>query len=179
MCAHPHPHRLRPGPGVAGREVMGVFPSLILFFCLPPTCPLPPPSKRKKEKKTQIKCLSGTIPLAQAASVCFVLPPSLPGLPQVWTLGPQLHDLFTPSPLSSLLSHLILFAFIASLHHDHNRLWAVRPRRASTELPDLTAPRLWDPWYLGLKAFDLFAPSFTVNPSPVWFGAGSLTWVRH
>lgn len=90
----------------------------------------------------------------------------------------------SPSPLSSLLSHLslILFAFIDSLHHDHKQLWAVSPCGASTELPDLTVPPVCgnpSRKYLGLKAFGLFAPTFTVNLLLTEFGAASLTGVRH
>lgn len=134
VCAHPHPHRLRPGArGGNGWEesCFFFFFSLFDFVFLSPfqPVPFPPPKKKKRKRQTQIKYLSGTVPLAQAASVCFVLPPSLPGMPPVWTLGPQFHDLFTPSTLSqpvSLLS-LIFSTFIASLHHDHYQLGRAGP----------------------------------------------------
>lgn len=51
VCAHPHLIGSGLGPGVAGREVMGVFPSLILFFCLPSDLSPSPFTKKRKEKK--------------------------------------------------------------------------------------------------------------------------------
>lgn len=138
------------------------------FVFLSPFQPVPFPLHKKKEKKqkTQIKYLSGTIPLAQAASVCFVLPPSLPGLPRIRTLGPQLHD---SSPhlrcLHSSHSSASSSAFIASLHHDHKQLWAVSPCGASTDLPDLIVPAVGPLQRVPKvkKSFGHFAPSFTVN----------------
>lgn len=118
VCAHPHPHQLRPGArGGGGWEVMFFFLSLILFFCLPSNLS-PFPHQKKRKRQTQIKYLSGTVPLAQAASVCFVLPPSLPGMPPVWTLGPQFHDLFTPiyvilTPFTPQPHPLCLHSFVA------------------------------------------------------------------
>lgn len=116
---------LGPGVAVGGKShVCFFFFSLILFFCLPSNLSPYPHQKKKKKRQTQIKYLSGTVPLAQAASVCFVLPPSLPGMPPIWTLGPQFHDLFTPSVLSQHLSlfSLIFSTFIASFSHDHYQL---------------------------------------------------------
>lgn len=164
------------GPGVAmggtSHVFVFVFFSLFDFVFLSPfqPVPFPPPKKKKRKRQTQIKYLSGTVPLAQAASVCFVLPPSLPGMPPVWTLGPQFHDLFTPSALSqpvSLLS-LIFSTFIASLHHDHYHLG-----RAGSLLSCL-APRFPCMWIpprecSGPGSFSSSFTAFSPNPLPVWF----------
>ena len=128
-----------------GRVMFFFFFYLFDFVFLSPFQPVPfPPPKKKRKRQTQIKYLSGTVPLAQAASVCFVLPPSLPGMPPVWTLGPQFHDLFTPSTLSQPLSllSLIFSTFIASLHHGHYQLGRAGP------LLSCSAPRfpcMWIP----------------------------------
>ena len=56
VCAHPHPHRLRPGArgGNGWKESFFFFSlSLILFFCLPSNLS-PFPHKKKKKKTNKI-----------------------------------------------------------------------------------------------------------------------------
>lgn len=174
VCAHPHPHRLRPGArgGNGWEESCFFFFSLFDFVFLSPfqPVPFPPPKKKKRKRQTQIKYLSGTVLLAQAASVCFVLPPSLPGMPPVWTLGPQFHDLFTPSTLSQPLSllSLIFSTFIASLHHDHYQLGRAGPL-LSCLVPRF--PCMWIPprECSGPGSFSSSFTAFSPNPLPVWF----------
>lgn len=126
------------GPGMVVGGKSHFFFSLILFFCLPSNLS-PFPHQKKRKRQTQIKYLSGTVPLAQAASVCFVLPPSLSGLPPIWSLGPSSMTSSSPSTLSQPLSllSLILSSFIASLYHDHHQLKGLDP----AELPqNILAP---------------------------------------
>lgn len=52
VCAHPHPHRLRPGARGGREGSHGGFPSLILFF-LSPFQPVPFPSTKKEKKKKE------------------------------------------------------------------------------------------------------------------------------